>query len=213
MPKNKTFHRWSEEEIEILRAFRPTHSFVEIKWILFDTYGIEVTERAIEQKCIEQKIHSNNNGRFKKGHVPANKGKHISEEHRKAIQATMFKKGVKPPNYKPIGSTKMRDGYLMIKDAKGWVYHHTVVWEENYGAVPEGYMIRHLDGDPANDNLDNLMLLSKGANAIFNKHFKLTKDIELNKTMFVRAELLNRISKREKELNEEKGNSKKNSSC
>lgn len=213
MPAHKSFHWWSEEEVEFLRKHRPTMHYPELRELFIKTFGIEITKRALERKCLEQHIYHEHNGRFKKGHVPANKGKHISEEHRKAIQGTMFKKGVKPPNYKPIGSTKMRDGYLMIKDAKGWVYHHTVVWEENYGAVPEGYMIRHLDGDPANDNLDNLMLLSKGANAIFNKHFKLTKDIELNKTMFVRAELWNRISKREKELNEEKGNSKKDSGC
>lgn len=60
--------------------------------------------------------------------------------------------------------SKHRDGHLR---AHGWVANKTVhqwvhrmVWEQANGEIPEGYVIHHKDGDPRNNKLENLELLS-----------------------------------------------------
>jgi hypothetical protein len=34
------------------------------------------------------------------------------------------------------------------------------VWERHHGTVPEGWQIHHIDGDHANNAIDNLTLLT-----------------------------------------------------
>ena len=42
---------------------------------------------------------------------------------------------------------------------------HVYVWEKEYGKVPKGYHVHHLDGNKKNNELDNLELLSKRRHA------------------------------------------------
>jgi len=37
--------------------------------------------------------------------------------------------------------------------------HYRKLWEENYGIIPKGFVIHHLDGDHDNDDLANLLML------------------------------------------------------
>ncbi|HEU4708777.1 MAG TPA: hypothetical protein VFS17_05645, partial [Methylophilaceae bacterium] len=82
--------------------------------------------------------------RFPKGHVPANKGKKgISYP---GMEATQFKPGHKPGNYRPVGSTRIcsKDGYVLIKIEEGmfkWKALHRIVWERMNGAVPPGHVV------------------------------------------------------------------------
>lgn len=43
---------------------------------------------------------------------------------------------------------------------KGNTYRHIAVWVEANGPVPEGYELHHIDHDPKNSNLSNLMLVT-----------------------------------------------------
>ena len=54
------------------------------------------------------------------------------------------------------------DGYIQITSGpyKGKLLHR-LVYEENYGPIPEGFHIHHLDNDKTNCNPENLLLLSK----------------------------------------------------
>ena len=36
-------------------------------------------------------------------------------------------------------------------------------WKRAFGAIPSGYEIHHIDGNPQNNNIDNLRCLSKKA--------------------------------------------------
>jgi HNH endonuclease. len=36
---------------------------------------------------------------------------------------------------------------------------HRVVWEYHYGPIPDGYHVHHIDGDPRNNQIENLQLL------------------------------------------------------
>lgn len=60
--------------------------------------------------------------------------------------------------------SKHRDGHLR---AHGWVANrtahqwvHRMVWEDANGEIPEGYVIHHKDGNPDNNDLSNLELLT-----------------------------------------------------
>jgi len=33
---------------------------------------------------------------------------------------------------------------------------HRYAWEQHFGAIPEGYVVHHIDGDKANNSIDNL---------------------------------------------------------
>lgn len=130
-------------------------------------------------------IKSGETGWYQKGHVPGNKGKKLEEyvtdpERAKAIREkmakTQFKKGHHPANELPIGSIVTNDeGYkLRKKQNEGglwnrWEFLHRAVWREHYGEIPEGMMIVFRDGDRANCDISNLMMISKQENAALNK--------------------------------------------
>jgi hypothetical protein len=56
-------------------------------------------------------------------------------------------------------------------------YLHREIWQDHNGKIPIGYHVHHIDGDTANNNIDNLCLLS--AKEHHEKHP--IKDIEKNK--------------------------------
>ena len=45
---------------------------------------------------------------------------------------------------------------LMRKSA----YHHRKTWKDNYGEIPSGWHIHHIDGDATNNDPENLMCVS-----------------------------------------------------
>ncbi len=42
---------------------------------------------------------------------------------------------------------------------------HDVVWERNFGAIPDGYCIHHIDHNKLNNSIDNLLMLTKEEHA------------------------------------------------
>lgn len=49
--------------------------------------------------------------------------------------------------------------------AGNWMPYSRYLWEQAHGPVPEGYRVRHLDGDRLNDDIGNLALVSNADNA------------------------------------------------
>lgn len=101
---------------------------------------------------------------FKKGHIPANKGKTLSDVIKKKIEHTFFKKGATPHNYRPVGSERIdRDGYVWVKvaDPKVWKQKHRLLWEEHYGKIPRGYNIQFKNKDKHDVRIENLYLISR----------------------------------------------------
>ena len=43
---------------------------------------------------------------------------------------------------------------------RGGKYLHRVVWSYYHGEIPDGYEIHHVDGNPANNNVENLQCIS-----------------------------------------------------
>lgn len=116
-----------------------------------------------------QKEHPINEGCFKPGHVPANKGKkgiRVSPE-------TEFKPGNIPPNTVPVGTCIERDqhngsgrkqAYIKIAEPNKWKARALIVWEEHHGQLPEGMLLYHKDSDSLNDDIDNLEAITRAEN-------------------------------------------------
>ncbi len=102
--------------------------------------------------------------RFKPGHQTWNKGHRFDPGGRSA--ETRFKKGTVPPNYRPVGSTRISvDGYTEIKVAEGihqWRLLHREVWKEVHGEYPPKNMaLVFRDGNKQNCSIENLELLTR----------------------------------------------------
>lgn len=120
-------------------------------------------------------------GHFAKGQEPANKGKPCPEgtggRHPNA-RRTQFKRGsrsgVAVDLYQPIGTEKVRDGYLVRKinddlplQAR-WRAVHLIEWEAVNGPLPEGHCLKCLDGDRMNTAPSNWQCIPRGVLARLN---------------------------------------------
>lgn len=102
--------------------------------------------------------------RFRKGQAPANKG--VTRGRGWApgrMREGQFKRGQRGHNWKPIGATRVIDGYEYTKVADvpnvpytvNWKATQLLRWSAVHGPVPEGHVLKCLDGnrlntDPAN---------------------------------------------------------------
>lgn len=113
--------------------------------------------------------------RFKKGHVPFNKGKkqseYMSDEQIKKCSATQFKKGNLPHNTKRDHIISLRTDssankkYYHIRLGKAkWIAYHTYLWEQANGKLPENHIVIFKDNNPMNCVLENLEAISRSEN-------------------------------------------------
>lgn len=115
---------------------------------------------------------------------------------------TKFKKGNKPHNYKPIGSEFVSsEGYTFIKVGEPSVWKHktTVIYEKEYGPIPDGYCVVFADQDKTNFSLDNLILVRNKDKLIAKNRHLLFENKELTKTGLLIAQLINKAH--EKKVN------------
>jgi hypothetical protein len=118
--------------------------------------------------------------RFRKGHVPENKGLRRPSWYRGRMRETQFRKGglsgAAARNWKPIG-TILRDpeGYLRIKvrnavhgaeptgfgNADVWTQLHRRLWEQHHGPVPPGHVVAFRNGDRGDCAIGNLECISR----------------------------------------------------
>ncbi|MDA3943681.1 MAG: HNH endonuclease signature motif containing protein [Bacteroidetes bacterium] len=141
--------------------------------------------------------------RFKKGHVPANKGKKMSPEVRERIKHTWFKKGHEPINTK-------HDGYISIrKDSHGRPYAHIriskgrfdllhrYIWKQHNGPVPDDKIVTFKNGDTSDFRIENLELITREENMLRNTRHNYP--IELQEAIIA----LNKLKKSIKNYGEE----------
>lgn len=149
--------------------------------------------------------------RFRKGHVPFNKGLRRPGWSPGRMRETQFKKGVRQgiavELYKPIGTERIsRDGYLerKINDAlplqARWRAVHKLIWEDAHGPTPRGHVIAFRNGDKRDIRLENLECISQREsmrrNSVHNLPEPLVKTVRL-------LGVLNRQIRRRTKANEE----------
>lgn len=183
----------------------------EIAKMVSKHFNIEFSEKQCRAYKKNHGIQSGVDAKFKKGHIPQNKGKPMSAEQYKKCKDTMFKKGNIPNNKMKVGEyTHTTDGYLIQKiKEKGtqqerFEFVHRRVWEKHNGPIPEGKMVSFLDGNKDNCAPENLILIDNSINLEMNRR-KLRSNIqEVTKTGVHIAKL--NIAIRERRSN---GHSKK----
>ncbi len=103
--------------------------------------------------------------KFTKGHTPWNKG----VKGLKVSPDTEFKSGEQHtgknhPSWKGGVQTVSNDCTYVWTGTNERKRRPRVVYEEHYGSIPEGYVIRHIDGDKNNDHYSNLEAVSRAEN-------------------------------------------------
>lgn len=141
----------------------------ELSDLIYEKFKIRYTRNQVKGFRARMHLDSGLDGRFRKGHIPPNKGK-------KGICAPgsekgWFKKGFTPWNKVKVGTiAKTTDGYLKKKIAEPniWRHLHLLIWEQEKGPVPAGSVITFRDGNPLNCNIGNLACISQSENSVLN---------------------------------------------
>ncbi len=161
---NKT---WTDEQEQYLIANYATTSNTDLAKKLGKNNADRVMAKAFRlglkkssEFLSEQRKTTSKNGQFKKGMIPHNKGKKLSDATKAKLAKTMFKSGNRPHNALPVcAESEDKDGYLMVKIAEPnvWRYKHHIAFGE---PVPKGHKVIFIDGNKRNFELSNLRVVS-----------------------------------------------------
>lgn len=203
-PESRKCLTTPEMDQAVLETFhkKGTGSYKAVQAFLRDRFGLELTVTQI--KGYASRIHLNMGvyGHFKKGHVPANKGKKVSEAVYKKCAPTMFKKGHLPKNWRPIGSERINiDGYIEVKvaDPNVWMLKHRVIYEEATGEkLTSKDVIVFLDGNSQNVQFENLAKITNADLARLNQMHLINGDQETGRVGVLLAKLTTMAAKRER---------------
>jgi hypothetical protein len=160
--------KWTTEADAALTRLYPTMTNPAIGKLLGRS------ERAILGRAnklgLRKPVDFSNEGCFKKGLVPWNKG--VAFFAGGASVATQFQPGDRQGAalrlYQPIGTERIsKDGYLQrkINDdmplQRRWRGVHILLWEAVNGPMPKGHALIFKDGDKKNITLENIELITR----------------------------------------------------
>lgn len=174
-------HVWTPEEVALLRARYPHERTADIAREL----GLRERQVYCQAKKMKLKksaafLASNLSGRliygherggatrFKKGQPSHNKGVRRPGYCVGRMGETQFKKGENPHTWVPVGTERVRMGYVWIKvrddlrpARKNWISKHQHIWEQAHGPVPAGHIVRFKDNNRTHLALENLECVSR----------------------------------------------------
>jgi hypothetical protein len=168
--------KYTDTEQKLLREYYPRYGASACARAIYLATGRNRSLLAIGQTARKMGLRYQGppKGHFKHGQISHNKGKAMTAEMRAKCAPTMFKPGQMPANTKKDGVTTLREGgvtpYIRIERGR-WkrLAHH--VWETAHQtAIPGNHVIRHLDGDRLNCQIENLELVSRAENLARNQN-------------------------------------------
>ena len=162
---------FTDEIAEFVRSNYEGIGPAEMARILNDEFKTNYSKQQLKSYYANHNLNSGLTGYFEKGHVPFNKGR--KGMHAAGSEKTWFKKGHTPANHKPVDSERIsKDGYIEIKVAEPnkWMLKHRFIWEKKNGPLPKGMIIRFLDGNKLNCNIENMVLVSRA------EHIEITRN-------------------------------------
>ena len=198
--------KYNHEHIEYIAANVTGRSFKELTAMFNERFGMDLKVSTMVSLSNQHGLHNGRDTRlnkgweptqFKKGHVPANKGK-------KGVGGwapTQFKKRNKPWNYQPVGSERVNgEGYVDIKiaDPNKWKAKHVLTWESANGPVPKGQAIIFGDRNRMNFEPGNLILVTRKQLLSLNRLNLIQNDADLTRTGIIIADIHGKIGERKK---------------
>lgn len=197
--------RYTEEHHKFMAEYVPGHHYDEIAKAFNEKFGPEVTItlRQVKNYIPDHNLKTGFTGRFEKGMKAYNKGMKItdymSDEAIEKSKATRFKKNRVPHNYVPVGTEVFSpDGYVKVKIAEHrWVLKARYVWEQHNGPIPKGSVILHRDQNKSNDDISNLVLVTRAEMQIINRMSLTLDSLELNNAAINVGKILGKIKELE----------------
>jgi len=160
--------KWTENQVKYLvKNYADTDNAVLAKYFRCNLHRISNKAYALglkkslayRQEQAKRMIPAGAAYRFKKGHIPVNKGR--KGWYPPGCEKNWFKKGHKPHNYK-TGEFLSKDGYVVMSIGEGkQKLKHIYNWEQLNGPLPKGHCLNFLDGDRTNTNVENLELITR----------------------------------------------------
>ena len=194
-------HRYSEEQKEFIITNNYGKYSKELAEMFNQHFNTNITAKEIAYFRRNNKLKSGLTGQFKKGNIAHNKGKkqieYMSQESIEKTKETRFKKGNKPKNYRPVGSERItKDGYIEVKvaDPNKWETKNKIIYKQYYGDIPKGHKVIYADGNKLNNDINNLILVSDNEELIMNKYKLRTENIELTKTGYLIAKVIDKTN-------------------
>lgn len=164
----------NEQQDAYLREHYQNMTLPELTPAFNQTFGTNYSKQQLRSYLKNHKITCQRTGKFEPGNVPP------PSAHPTGPNKTSFKKGHKPHNTRELGAERIdSDGYIWIKVDEPdphfnrptrFKHKHVHIWEQAYGAVPEGMVVRFKTADRSNVTLDNLELINRTEHAILNKN-------------------------------------------
>ena len=170
---------YTDKEIQIIIKYYPDHGSAGAKGCQnrLKKIGRIRKRKAISLKAFNLgiKYTGEKKGVYKKGRIPANKGKKMSPEMYAKCSRTMFKKGRQPHNTLYDGAISYRKdntgrSYWYVRtEINKWDLLHRIIYENTSGVtLGPDECIRFKDGDTNNIHPDNLDLISNKENMNLN---------------------------------------------
>lgn len=185
-------HTYSDEVKKFIEENVRGNTSTELTRMVNDKFGTNYGVNNIKAYMKNHKLRNGLDTSFKKGHIPANKGK--KGICGRGCEKTWFKKGHTPSNHKPVGSERIdsKDGYVLIKVAepRTWKHKHRVIWEQHHGPIPKDYVVIFLDGDKQNLDINNLALITRNELKIMNNQRLRSEDAAITETGVLIARLI-----------------------
>lgn len=197
--------KYTEEEQQFFREYIPGHHSQETADEFNKRFGKSITANQVRYYRHNNKIRTGFKGA--EGIVSKYKGKERPKYVQEAMKATQFKKGCAPSNKVPLYTIRdYAKGYrkIKVKEPSGWIMYSRYIWEKEYGPLPKGKYLIHLNGNIKDDDLENLMPVTRQELARINQKGIISTDREVTKTAINIIRLENMIREKEKKLCQKK---------
>lgn len=203
------YEEYTHEQIEFLKEYYPDHSLKETHSKFCELFG-EYTLSQVKHRIFKHKIKTKNVGKFEKGVIPWNKGLNVKEE-RPDLYERMKEFNKNGLNGRsnwytplPIGTEVKRDNTIVVKTEEGWMNKGRYVWEQHYKTkLSKEEVILHLNGNPYDCSIENLMLVNNKIIARLNKKSLITADAEITRSAVINAMLQQKIHEMEIKIKDE----------
>lgn len=166
----------TEEQDRFVRDRYVKHSRAEVTNLLNTRFGTTFTVEQIVSYVKNNHITCGRTGQFEKGNIPWTAGtKGVVKPN-----SGSFRKGNVPKNLRSMQSKRFDNtGGVLVKvplsnpytgaDTR-YLHEHVYVWTQANGAVPDGMVIIHKDGNSQNNELSNLVLVNRAELLRLNKN-------------------------------------------